>query len=288
MPQNQRTRWTQDEKGKVVARMIEIARADPNLEESEIFHRAYKSTLAPDRHPKAKGKVPRYRYAAMLAEMYATLGKSPGRDAPAAPKPCVTTPCPPPTPSPKELAHSLVESLFTREDRDRSLESEVRRLREDLDAMKDTLARTHEQVGQFHGILTKILGDLSGYAPAAEPTTLPVAIVPTEPEVIRKPKPSLPVIGLIGPLPDQAEAIRRRVGDSVDLRFFDKEHNITHGMLKNCDWIVITVHSRHHNFYKAHDAVGRDRVVRLPSGGVVVTSEKIVELATAPSPNGKH
>ena len=75
-------------------------------------------------------------------------------------------------------------------------------------------------------------------------------------------------IGVIGPLPNQFDEIRSNINGQATLAWFDKDHTIEQSKLRVCDYIVITRHARRHHTWDAQAAIGKERAVRIPSGGI--------------------
>lgn len=167
-----------------------------------------------------------------------------------------TPPPPPPAPAPQsldQLAHALVDAFLAREER---LHSEIQDLK--------------KTVSQFQTLLTKILGDLSPYMPEQE-----------KPKEEHKPDTRIRV-ALLGPLANQAETIKRKVGGIAIIQWIENEKHFNASSLKNFDYAVITRHTRHSHTEQALQALGRDRVVRLTTGGIDRAADAIEKLTKLP------
>ena len=94
-----------------------------------------------------------------------------------------------------------------------------------------------------------------------------------------------PKIGLLGPMPDQFLRIHRQVCELATIVYMDKEKAFPAGVFNGCDYIVISRHARHHQFYKSQSILDHQRVVRLRSGGTTLVVNEIRKLCQSLTTN---
>jgi hypothetical protein len=305
-PQKQmRIRHTEKEKAMILGKAIEMRAEDPSITLRQLWIGACSRALPPDRRPNFSTGIPKSRYG-WLEEAMRTL-EAESVETPT-PEPNPATPEPAeertPAPSPREIAHTLVERLFepdtTRDDllvrriRELSLaleQSEERSLfvREDLTERMERLAERVDKLTDCILQMHKAFGELVG-----DPQVTPAKETPREqPQVHHddKPPPQRPrrvKVGLVGPLPDQVEAVRRHMKRDAKIVSVSNEPggNLIREKLGHCDYIVVSYHAKHRHLDAARDTVGRDRTVQMRTGGVVEIARKIDELIGAQAGGG--
>lgn len=167
-------------------------------------------------------------------------------------------------PTPRDRAHAVVESIFDQGPTIADLAARMASLEAKLDRLAGAIHAMHEAFGELVG----------SPGPAPDPGPEPAQPAPTPP---RKPRAR---IGLVGPKGDQVGAIRHRINGDVNITVIENEKSAGQvaSRFAGCDWVVITRHARHHHYDDAIRAVGRERVVRLRTGGVGETAARINEL----------
>jgi hypothetical protein len=94
-----------------------------------------------------------------------------------------------------------------------------------------------------------------------------------------------PRIALVGPDLEQFDRVARSVGHTASLVYVERSRG--KGDLPACDWYVLTRHVTHEWWDRAISLVGRERVVRIATGGLETIVAKIAELVRqSPAPKG--
>jgi hypothetical protein len=110
-----------------------------------------------------------------------------------------------------------------------------------LDALMDSLAE-----GMVASLVAKVKARLpAALASVAPASHLQQAVALPPPEVKEAPKQARPLIGVVGLLPQQNGALQARLGNALDLRFWNDGENKAglKAIADNCE--VVFLHTRH-------------------------------------------